>query len=70
MATILADNRFKRLFLNENAKIPIQIALKLVPDGPIDNNPALVQKMAWRRIGDKPLSEPMLFRFTDAYMRY
>ena len=26
--------------------------------------------MAWRRIGDKPLSETMLTRFTDAYMRY
>ena len=25
--------------------------------------------MAWRRIGGKPLSEPMLTRFTDAYMR-
>ena len=25
--------------------------------------------MAWRRIGDKPLSEPMFTRFTDAYMR-
>ena len=23
--------------------------------------------MAWRRIGDKPLSEPMPTRFTDAY---
>ena len=28
---------------------------------------ALVQVMDWRRIGDKPLSEPMLARFTDAY---
>ena len=26
--------------------------------------------MAWRRIGDKPLSEPMLPRLTDAYMRH
>ena len=26
--------------------------------------------MAWRRIGDMPLSEPMLTRFTDAYMRH
>ena len=26
--------------------------------------------MAWRRIGDKPLSEPMLTRFIDAYMRH
>ena len=24
--------------------------------------------MAWNRIGEKPLSEPMLTRFTDAYM--
>ena len=26
--------------------------------------------MAWRRIGDKPLSESMLTQFTDAYMRH
>ena len=26
--------------------------------------------MAWRRIGDKPLSEPMLIRFTDEYMQH
>ena len=26
--------------------------------------------MAWRRICDKPLFEPMLTRFTDAYMRH
>ena len=26
--------------------------------------------MAWRRIGDKPLSEPMLTKFADAYMRH
>ena len=25
--------------------------------------------MAWRRIGDKPLSEPVLTQVTDAYMR-
>ena len=25
--------------------------------------------MAWSRIGNKPLSELMLTRFTDAYMR-
>ena len=24
--------------------------------------------MAWRRIGDKPFSEPKLTRFTDIYM--
>ena len=26
--------------------------------------------MAWRLIGNQPLSEPMLTRFNDAYMRY
>ena len=30
-----------------------------VPMGPIDNIPALVQIMVWRRQGAKPLSEPM-----------
>ena len=30
--------------------------------------PALVPIMAWRRPGDKPLSEQMLTRFTEAYM--
>ena len=34
--------------------------LKFVPRGPINNIPALVQIMAWRQPGDKPLSEPML----------
>ena len=42
--------------------------LKFVPKGTIDNNSALNQIMAWRRIGDKPLSEPMLTQFTDPYM--
>ena len=55
-----ADDTFKRIFLNENARISIEISLKFVPKGPIKNNPALVQIMAWRRIGDKPLSEPMM----------
>ena len=33
-----------------------------VPKGPINNIPALVQIIAWRRPGDKPLSEPMMVR--------
>ena len=34
------------------------ISLKVVPEGPIDNKATLDQKMAWSRIGDKPLYEP------------
>ena len=57
---LFADDTFKRIFLNENVRISIKISLKFVPKGPINNNPALVQIMAWRRSGDKPLSEPMM----------
>ena len=42
MAAILEDDIFKCIFLNENVRISIKISLKFVPDGPIDNNPALV----------------------------
>ena len=55
-----ADDIFKCIFLNENVWIPIKISLKFVPKGPINNIPALVRIMAWRRPGDKPLSEPMM----------
>ena len=57
-----ADDIFKWIFLNENIWIPIKISLKFVPQGPINNIPALVQIMAWRRPGDKPLSGPMVVR--------
>ena len=70
MADILADDIFKPIFLNENDIILIKIALKLFPRSPIDNKPALVQVMAWCRIGDNPLSAPMIVQFTDAYMRH
>ena len=55
-----ADDIFKRIVLNETCRISIKISLKFVPKGPINNIPALVQIMAWRRPGDKPLSEPMV----------
>ena len=52
-----ADDTFNRIFLNE-----IEFSLKFVPLGPINNIPAWVQIMAWRRPRDKPLSEQMLVR--------
>ena len=55
-----ADAIFKCIFLNENIWILIKISLKFVPKSSINNIPALVQIMAWRRPGDKPLSEPMV----------
>ena len=55
-----SDYTFKRIFLNENVWILIKISLNFVPKGSIDNILALVQIMAWRRPGDKPLSEPVM----------
>ena len=55
-----ADDIFKRIFVNENIWIPIKISLNFFPKGSINNIPALVQIMAWRRPGDKPLSKAMM----------
>ena len=64
------DDIFICILMNERFCIMIKVLLKFVPKGPINNIPALVQIMAWRRPGDKPLSEPMMMRFTDAYMQH
>ena len=51
---------FSFLFVNENGCISFDSLLRFVSKGQIDNIPALVQIVAWRRPGDKPLSEPMM----------
>ena len=55
-----ADDIFKLIFFKDNAWNSIEISLKFVPKGPINNISTLIQIMAWRRPGDKPLFEPML----------
>ena len=57
-----ADDIFKRIFFNENVWISNKISLKFVRTGPINNIPGLVQIIAWRRLSNKPLSEPMMVR--------
>ena len=57
-----ADDTFKRIFLNEDTRISIKMSLNFVPKGPTNNILALVQITAWRRPGDKPLSESMMAR--------
>ena len=57
-----ADDAFKRIFLNENVRISIKFSLQVFPKGPINNISLMVKIMAWRRPGDKPLSEPMMVR--------
>ena len=54
--------------MNEKFCILIRFSLKFIAEGPTDDKPSLVQVMAWRRADDKPLPEPMMPQFTDAYM--
>ena len=56
----LPDDIFKCIFLNENVSVSIKISLKFVPKGPINDITALIQIMAWRCQGKKPLSEPIM----------
>ena len=42
MATILADDNFKHIFLKKSCWILIKMSLKFVCKGSIDNNPVLV----------------------------
>ena len=51
------DDTFKCNSLNANVLISIK---NFIPDGPIKDIAALVQIMAWRRPGNKPLSEPIM----------
>ena len=62
-----AEKKIKCFLLNENVSIPINISLTFVPNGPVDNIPALVQLMAWCRPGDKPLSETMMLFYWRKY---
>ena len=44
------------------------VCISVVPGGPIDNMSALFRVMAWHQTGNKPLPEPMMTQFTDAYI--
>ena len=46
--------------MHENVWISTKISLKFVPEGPINNIPALIPIMVWRQSCDKPLSESMM----------
>ena len=63
MAAIFQATFLIWILLNESVWISIEISMKFVPKGPINNILALVQIMAWRRTDDNStLSEPMMVR--------
>ena len=49
-------------FFNENVWMSLKISLNFIPKILINNIAVLVQIMAWRWPGEKPLSEPMMAR--------
>ena len=63
----LANDTLKRISLNDNGRISIGISLTFVPRAQINNISALVQIMAWRRPGDRPLSEPWWLDYWRIY---
>ena len=67
MAAISQTTFSNAVFLMKMLEFQFQFSLEFVPKGPVDNNSALVQIMACRLFGAKPLPEPMLSQFTDAY---
>ena len=65
-----ADNIFRYIFMNVKFCILIKTSPKFVLKVPIDKKLSLVHIMAWSWTGGKPLSEPVLTWFTDAYMQH
>ena len=62
MAAVLQTTVLDTFSWMKMFELRFKISLKFVPKGRINNIPSLVQIMAWRRPGDKPLSEPVTVR--------
>ena len=63
----VADDILKRIFLNENVFLNDNFNNHCSLES---DKSSLFQIMAWRRIGDKPLSQLMTAYLTDAYMSH
>ena len=59
MAAIF-QTTFSNAFFNENVWTSNKISLKFVSEVSINNIPAMIQIMAWCRLGNKPLPDPMM----------
>ena len=60
-------SNFTLIFVNKNYWIFIPSSLKSVPYGEMKINQFLVQKMAWRQTGKKPLSPTVMLCFIGTY---
>ena len=58
----ISQPTFWNIFFNENVWNDDSNSLNFVAKVPINNIPALMKVMAWRRPGDKPISETIMVR--------
>ena len=65
-----ADDISKLIFWFENCCVLVQMSLKCVHDGSIDNRTALVPMVSLHRIGDTHLFEPMLVQPNHTSMEH
>ena len=65
-----ADAIFRCISVNEKFCILIWVSLNFVPMGLIGDMSQLVEVMAWSLTSHKPLPEPLMAHFTDAYIRH
>ena len=63
------DDIFKKILLNENNYILIQISLKFVPRGLIENKSALIQTGAWCWTGNMSVPEPVMTVIDTVYYK-
>ena len=61
------NGKYFQILLKEVLYTLINISSKFVPKGSIGNKSALFQVMACRLFGSKPLYEPVMTQFADAY---
>ena len=55
----VGDN-FQIIFVNRNCCFFIQMSLRYVSLGPLNNNKALLEILVWHQTANKPLSEPTM----------
>ena len=63
------DDIFKCIFFDENVWIPIEVSLKFVPKGPVNNYPSIGSDSGLAGPGNKPLSEPMMVNYLTQWVK-
>ena len=69
MVDILQMTTWNAFYLIKKNVFWLKFHWSLIPEVQLTNKATLVQVMAWRKTGDKPLPEQIMTQFTNANMR-